>query len=68
MTTFIAVFAGIATFLVTQFIGALALALAGTYVQPLRPFISLDPWKSLLRLLMWGTCAWFGLEVYGTLI
>jgi hypothetical protein len=67
MTTFLAIVAGIVTFLVTQFIGALLIALLGTTHQALYFIASYNPTKFLLRLLMWSACAWLGVIVYSAI-
>jgi hypothetical protein len=67
MTTFLAILAGIVTFLVTQFIGALAIALLGNSHRALYFVASYGPTKLVLRVIMWSTCAWLGVLVYGTI-
>jgi hypothetical protein len=64
MTTFLAIVAGIVTFLVTQFIGALLIALLGSMHQALYFIASYGPTKFVLRLLMWSTCAWLGFTAF----
>lgn len=67
MTTFLAIMAGIITFLVTQFIGALIVAMLGTAHRGLYFVASYGPTKFILRLLIWGGCAWLGVLVYTAL-
>jgi hypothetical protein len=67
MTTFFAIVAGIVTFLVTQFIGALLIALLGTTHHALYFLASYGPTKFVLRLLMWSGCAWLGVMVYAAI-
>ena len=67
MTTFLAIMAGIITFLVTQFTGALIVALLGNAHRGIYFLASYGPTKFLLRLLIWGGCAWLGVVVYRTL-
>ncbi len=67
MTTFLAIVAGIVTFLVTQFIGAILIALLGNTHQALYFVASYGPTKFVLRLLMWSACAWLGILVYGAI-
>lgn len=67
MTTFLAILAGIVTFLVTQFIGALLIALLGTAHQALYFIATYGPTKPLLRLLMWSFCGWLGVLAYSAI-
>lgn len=67
MNTFLAIVAGIVTFLVTQFIGALLIALLAGMSQLLHFIASYGPTKFLLMLLMWSGCAWLGVLVYGAI-
>jgi hypothetical protein len=64
MTTFLAIVAGIVTFLVTQFIGALIVGLLAGAHRGLYFVASYGPTKFVLRLLMWGGCAWLGVMVF----
>jgi hypothetical protein len=67
MTTFLAIVAGIVTFLATQFIGALLIALLGSMHQLLYFIASYGLTKFMLRLLMWSACAWLGVLVYSAM-
>jgi hypothetical protein len=67
MITFLAIVAAIITFLVTQFIGALLIALLGTAHQALYFIASYGPTKFVLRLVMWSFCAWLGVLVYSAI-
>jgi len=67
MTTFLAIAAGIITFLVTQFIGAMLIALLGTSHQALYFIATYGPTRLLLRLAMWSFCAWLGVLIYSAL-
>ncbi len=64
MTLFIAILAGIGTFLITQFVAALVLALLSTTGQLMNLLIAHDPFKFVLRLLVWAACGWLGMIVY----
>jgi hypothetical protein len=65
MTTFLAIVAGIGTFVITQFIAAFVLAFLSTTGQLLNLLIAHDPFKFVLRLLVWSGCAWLGVLAYG---
>jgi hypothetical protein len=67
MTTFLAIVAGIVTFLITQFIGALLIGLLGSMHQSLYFLASYGPTKFVLRLLMWSWCAWLGVMVFNAI-
>lgn len=67
MTTFLAIVAGIVTFLVTQFIGALLIALLGTTHQALHFIATYGPTKLVLQVVMWSACGWLGLLVYAAI-
>jgi hypothetical protein len=67
MTTFLAIVAGIATFLVTQFIGALAIALLGTANHTIGFIANYGPTKLLLRLALWGGSAWLGMLAFSAI-
>jgi hypothetical protein len=68
MTTFLAVAAGIITFFVTQFIGAILIALLGSTHRGLYFIASYGPTKFVLRLLMWSACAWLGVTVFSGVV
>lgn len=67
MTTFLAILAGIGTFLFAQFIAAAVLAMLSTTSRLAYLLIGLNPYKFVLRLLVWAACGWLGLQVFHTL-
>lgn len=65
MTTFLAILAGIGTFLITQLIAAFVLGFLSTTGQLMNLLIAHDPFKFVLRLLVWSGCAWLGALAFG---
>jgi hypothetical protein len=67
MTTFLGIRAGVATFVVTQFTAALLIALFGTWSRFLGLVFSSEPYRTVLRLVIWSSCGWLGVLVYGAI-
>lgn len=65
--TFIAILAGIATFIVTQFIGAFAIGFIAGTNQTLTFIANYGPTKLVVQVLMWSSCAWLGVQVFGAI-
>jgi hypothetical protein len=64
VSTFIAVIAGIGTFLITQLVAAFALGVLSTTSRLAYLLIGLNPYKFVLRLLVWAICGWLGALVF----
>ena len=67
MTSFLAILAGIGTFLITQFIAAFVLGMLSTTSRLAYVLIGLNPYKFILRLLVWAACGWLGVLAYNAL-
>jgi len=67
MTSIFAILAGIGTFLITQFIAAFVLGMLSTTSRLAYVLIGLNPYKFVLRLLVWAMCGWLGVLAFNAI-
>ena len=67
MTSFIAILAGFGTFLITQLIAAFVLGMLSTTSRLAYVLIGLNPYKFVLRLVVWAFCGWLGILVFNAI-
>lgn len=67
MTIFVAIVAGIITFLITQGIAAFALGYASGSSQLFALLLRVPPWATMTRLTVWAVSGWFGIMAFTAL-